>query len=72
MSERNERSVSADDTFARELCDPRVLAAELTCLADGACEPMRARQLAAGRVTVKIRRRDFRTFTRQRAVAPAT
>ncbi len=70
--DRDELSISAEDTFEQDVSDPRALAGELTRLADRACDRIRARQLAAGCVAVKIRRHDFRTFTRQRAVAPAT
>ncbi|MGH8217814.1 MAG: DNA polymerase IV [Steroidobacteraceae bacterium] len=70
--DRDERSVSAEDTFERDISDPRALAAELERLADRACDRIRTRQLAVGCVAVKIRRHDFTTFTRQRAVAPAT
>jgi DNA polymerase IV len=37
-----------------------------------AAQRLRARQLVAGCIGVKIRRDDFTTFTRQRAVAPPT
>jgi DNA polymerase IV len=70
--DRDERSVSAEDTFERDISDPKALAAELDRLAERACDRIRARQLAAGCIAVKIRRHDFTTFTRQRAVAPAT
>lgn len=65
-----EKSLSAEDTFAQDLADPRRLDAQLSRLADLACERLRARGLMAGRVGVKIRRHDFATFTRQRAIAP--
>lgn len=65
-----EKSLSAEDTFAQDLADPRRLDAQLCRLADLACERLRARGLMAGRVGVKIRRHDFATFTRQRAIAP--
>jgi DNA polymerase-4 len=45
---------------------------ELTRLADVTSSRLRARGLVAGCVAVKIRRNDFRTFTRQRRIAPAT
>ena len=41
-------------------------------LAELACERLRKRQLMTGCIGVKIRRQDFSTFTRQRAVAPPT
>jgi DNA polymerase IV len=70
--DREERSISAEDTFERDISDPRALAVELERLADRACDRVRARQLAAGCIAVKIRRHDFATFTRQHAVAPPT
>jgi DNA polymerase-4 len=67
-----EKSLSAEDTFAQDLADPRRLDAQLCRLADLAGERLRSRGLMAGRVGVKIRRHDFSTFTRQRAIAPPT
>ncbi|HVC30850.1 MAG TPA: DNA polymerase IV [Steroidobacteraceae bacterium] len=67
-----EKSLSAEDTFAQDVADPRRLDAQLCRLADLACERLRARGLMAGRVGVKIRRQDFTTFTRQRVIAPPT
>ena len=51
---------------------PRVLQRQLARLADLAASRLRARELVAGCIGVKIRRDDFITFTRQRAVAPPT
>jgi DNA polymerase IV len=70
--ELEEKSLSAEDTFAQDLADPRRLEAQLCRLADLAGERLRARGLMAGRIGVKIRRHDFATFTRQRAIAPPT
>ncbi|HVO48746.1 MAG TPA: DNA polymerase IV [Steroidobacteraceae bacterium] len=67
-----EKSISAEDTFDRDLADPGVLRAELSRLSDLACQRMRGKHLMARRIGVKIRRADFTTFTRQRAVAPPT
>jgi DNA polymerase-4 len=72
LPEVEEKSLSAEDTFAQDLADPRRLDAHLCRLADLACERLRGRGLMAGRVGVKIRRHDFATFTRQRAIAPPT
>ena len=41
-------------------------------LADKTCTRLRARNLVAGCVTVKIRRKDFTTYTRQRHFEPPT
>jgi DNA polymerase IV len=70
--ELEEKSLSAEDTFAQDLSDPCRLDAQLSRLADLAGERLRARGLMAGRIGVKIRRHDFATFTRQRAIAPPT
>ena len=67
-----EKSLSAEDTFATDIGDPGTLQAQLARIADLACERLRAKQLMTGCVGVKIRRHDFTTFTRQRSVAPPT
>jgi DNA polymerase-4 len=72
VPDREEKSLSAEDTFAHDIGDTRVAHAELTRIAGLACERLRRKQLMAGCIGVKIRRGDFVTFTRQRAVAPPT
>ena len=72
LPDHDEKSLSSEDTFPQDIGDPRVLQAELTRLAGLACERLRRKQLVAGCIGVKIRRADFVTFTRQRAVAPPT
>jgi DNA polymerase-4 len=67
-----EKSLSAEDTFETDLAEPRVLQRQIARLADLAASRLRARELMAGCIGVKIRRGDFTTFTRQRAVAPPT
>lgn len=67
-----EKSLSAEDTFEHDIGEPRALHGQLARLADLAAARLRARQLMAGCIGVKIRRDDFTTFTRQRAVAPPT
>ena len=67
-----EKSLSAEDTFATDIGDPGTLQAQLARIADLACERLRAKQLMTGCVGVKIRCHDFTTFTRQRSVAPPT
>ncbi|MDB6090801.1 MAG: polymerase [Gammaproteobacteria bacterium] len=72
LPDREEKSLSAEDTFGQDIGDVRLLQAELTRIAGLACERLRHKQLMAGCIGVKIRRGDFVTFTRQRAVAPPT
>ncbi len=67
-----EKSISAEETFRDDVADPAVLKAELARLADKATSRLRAKQLIAACVTVKIRRHNFDTFTRQRRMTPAT
>ena len=61
------RTPSSSTSAIRAFCRPH-----LARLAELACERLRAKQLMAGCIGVKIRRHDFTTFTRQRAVAPPT
>ena len=70
--DREEKSISAEDTFERDLGDPGALRAQLSQLADRACERLRKKQLMARCIGIKIRRADFTTFTRRRVVAPPT
>jgi DNA polymerase IV len=72
VPEVEEKSLSAEDTFESDIADVRTLHRQLARLADVAATRLRARQLTAGCIGVKIRRDDFATFTRQRAVAPPT
>jgi DNA polymerase IV len=72
LPDRDEKSLSAEETFGHDIGDPRVFHSEITRLSERACERLRRKQLVAGCIGVKIRRHDFTTFTRQRAVAPPT
>lgn len=68
----DEKQISAEETFDTDLTDRRRLHAQLAELSDRMATRLRSRGWTAGLVVVKIRRKDFRTFTRQRAVRPAT
>jgi DNA polymerase-4 len=72
MSEWDEKSISAEETFFSDLADHGKMEAEVLRLADRASQRMRAQNLAAGCVQVKIRRADFTTFTRQKRFEPST
>jgi DNA polymerase IV len=69
---REEKSISAEETFATDIRGVAPLAVRLLRLADRAASRLRAQNLAAGRVSVKIRRADFTTYTRQRALGRPT
>jgi DNA polymerase-4 len=70
--ERQELSISAEDTFDADIRDRRQLRQAIAGLADLATSRVRDRELAAGCISVKIREHDFTTVTRQRTVQPAT
>jgi DNA polymerase IV len=72
VPDRDEKQISAEETFDTDIADHAKLRAEVVRLADRACARLRARQLSAGCVTVKIRRGDFTTYTRQRRFEPPT
>jgi DNA polymerase-4 len=72
LPEVEEKSLSAEETFEHDIRDPRELRRQLAGLADLAASRLRARGLQTSCIGVKIRRGDFVTFTRQRAVSPPT
>ena len=67
---REEKSISAEETYATDLRGAAALKTQLVRLADRAGSRLRAQQLCAGTVNVKIRRADFKTYTRQCALEP--
>jgi DNA polymerase-4 len=69
---REEKSISAEETYATDIRGAPQLIAQLMHLADRATSRLRAHQLAAGTVNVKIRRSDFTTYTRQRSLGCVT
>jgi DNA polymerase IV len=69
---REEKSVSAEETYATDLRDAPQLIAQLLHLADRATSRLRALKLVAGTVNVKIRRADFTTYSRQRGLGSLT
>ena len=67
---RTEKSISAEETFGRDLTDRRELHRELMQLCERTAARLRARSLVAGTVQLKIRQGNFTTFTRQQAQKP--
>lgn len=69
---RADKSISAEETFATDSDDKAELARELMSLSEKTAARVRAKQLLAETVHVKIRRADFQTFTRQMKLMPAS
>lgn len=70
VPEREDKSISAEETFDIDLADRPAMYAKLLALAERSCTRMRAKTLLAGTVHVKIRQADFTTFTRQQSLSP--
>lgn len=68
----DEKQISSETTFDKDIVDPTQLHAVLAQLADRTAARLRAQGWLSERVTVKIQRHDFKTYTRQCAVRPAT
>lgn len=67
---RPDKSISAEETFDRDLNEKSEMDRQLLALAEKTASRIRARELVTGTVQVKIRQADFTTFTRQRALRP--
>ena len=70
VSSREEKSISAEETYDQDLSRPADMNRELLRLADRTATRLRKSSLSAGTVQLKIRRADFTTFTRQLSVKP--
>jgi DNA polymerase-4 len=72
VSDAPEKQISSEETFDIDIRDHKELRERLARLADGTTARLRARQFKAGMVSIKVRRRDFETYTRQRSFNPPT
>jgi DNA polymerase-4 len=72
VSDREEKSVSAEETFAIDLSDRQQMDRELLALSETTSRRLRKSQLQAGTIQIKIRQSDFQTFTRQKSLQPPT
>jgi DNA polymerase-4 len=70
VADREEKSISAEDTFDVDLADRRDMERELLRLAETTAQRLRKSQLQAGTIQIKIRQADFQTFTRQMSLQP--
>lgn len=72
VSDAPEKQISSEETFDVDIRDHEELRQRLAQLADRTAERLRARQLKAGMISIKVRRRDFETYTRQKSFSPPT
>lgn len=72
VADREEKSISAEETFAADLSDRAQMDRELLALAETTARRLRKSRLQAGTIQIKIRQSDFQTFTRQKSVRPPT
>jgi DNA polymerase-4 len=72
VSDAPEKQISSEETFDVDIRDHAEMQERLAQLADRTTARLRARQFKAGTVSIKIRRRDFETYTRQRSFNPPT
>jgi DNA polymerase-4 len=72
IADWDEKQISSEETFETDISDRAQLHAQLAQLADRTAARLRSQGWLAERVVVKIRRKDFKTYTRQSAIRPAT
>jgi len=72
VSDAPEKQISSEETFDVDIRDHQEMQERLAQLADRTTARLRARQYKAGMVSIKVRRRDFETFIRQRSFNPPT
>ena len=70
VSSREEKSISAEETYDVDLGDRQDMERELLRLSETTARRLRKSRLQAGTVQVKIRSSDFQTVTRQRRQQP--
>jgi DNA polymerase-4 len=71
VSSREEKSISAEETYDVDLDCREQMDRELLRLTERTATRLRKANLAANTVQIKIRQSDFTTYTRQRTVRPA-
>ncbi|WP_222195728.1 DNA polymerase IV [Modestobacter italicus] len=71
ITDREAKSVSAEETFARDLTDPARLAAEVDALAQRVGSRLQRSGTSGRTVTLKVRRYDFSTLTRSQTLPHA-
>jgi DNA polymerase-4 len=72
IADWDEKQISAEETFDTDLTDRKRIHAQLAELADRMAMRLRHAGWLAGCIVVKIRRKDFKTYTRQTSIRPIT
>jgi DNA polymerase-4 len=72
IADWDEKQISSEETFDKDISDRARLHAELARLTDRTAARLRSQEWLAQTVVVKIRRKDFKTYTRQSPIRPAT
>ena len=67
-----ERSIGNEQTFSRDLDDPEEIKRELLALSEQVARRLRAHNVIARTLTLKVRFADFSTITRSKTLADAT
>jgi DNA polymerase-4 len=70
VASRPEKSISNEQTYESDLCHRRDMERQLLRLTERTARRLRKAALSAGTVQVKIRKSDFKTFTRQQQLRP--
>jgi DNA polymerase-4 len=70
VASRDEKSISAEETYDEDLTDVTAMNRELLRLAEKTASRLRTKSLLAATLQIKIRESDFTTCTRQRGLHP--
>lgn len=72
VSDEPEKSISAAETFARDIDDPEIILKEYLRLSEKASSRLRERSLFAKTISIKVRFADFTTINRSKTLPLAT
>lgn len=72
VTESEAKSISQEETFARDIADHDALKGQLRRMCEGVAGQLQEAGLAAGTVAIKLRYADFTTLTRQRTLPVPT
>jgi DNA polymerase-4 len=72
VPEHTEKSIGAEETFARDVDDPDVVLREILRLSERVAERVRAAEMVGKTVVLKVRFADFTTITRSRTLPEPT